>query len=191
MPAANRRFVAGGTQLLEGVVPDTLQQNETATRLDRDQAPLGEVGQNRLQVRRLEVLAAHDLFGGLQRAAADEDGHPVQNLAADRIEERAAPVDRRTETGVPSAGRAHTADEQPQPILDPHSQLLDAQRPGQAGREFDGQRKPVDRRTDLVDQVCPAVRCYPAALPEQPSGSLTVEGTDGVHLLADHANRLL
>ena len=74
-------------------------------------------------------LGFADLLGGLERAAAGEDGQAGEELLLGLVEQVVAPGDRRPQRLLALRGVARAAGQQRQPVLEPLEQLRRATAP--------------------------------------------------------------
>ena len=97
---------------------------------------------------RVEIRVA-DRFGGVEGAAAAEDGEPGEQLLLVVVEQVVAPGDRRAQRRVALVGVA-PALEQVEPLRDPLEQLLGAEELDPCRGELDREREAVEAADQLV-----------------------------------------
>ena len=99
-----------------------------------------------------DVLAAADGLGGVERAAAGEDGEAREERLLVRAEQVVAPVDRRAERLLAGGQVARAAGEEVEALLEPREQRLRREQLRARGRELDRERQPVEADADLGDR---------------------------------------
>lgn len=148
-------FLAGGFELLRGVLADRLQHAVSRLARDlgvgQDQRLVDQVAEHPQDVLGPQSAARADLLGHVERPPAGEDRQPPQQDPLGLVEQLVAPVDRRPERLLPGRGRSVAHRQQPEPVLDPGVDLLHGQHPAQGGGELDGERHPVERRAEPGD----------------------------------------
>ena len=93
--------------------------------------------------------ASQTCLGGVERAAAAEDGEPGEEPLLVLVEQVVAPRDRRAQRRVALVGVA-AALEQVEPLRDPLEQLLGAEELDARGGELDREREAVEAADQLV-----------------------------------------
>ena len=151
VPAPDLVGLAARLEPLERVGADRLQHREARLAVGllllAEQAVVDqrrEAGQ--------DARAAADRLGGLERAAADEDGEPREERLLVRPEQRVAPVDRRAQRLLARGQVARAAGEQVEALLEPGEQRLRREQLRARGRQLDRERQAVEPDADLGDR---------------------------------------
>lgn len=143
MSLRDRVVLAGRAQPLQGILPDRLQQAETAPGVLLHERLIHERGEQ------IECLASAKGFRCLQRKSPDKDRQAAQECLLRLGEEIVTPVDRAAEGLMPGPARAAAAHQQMEAIVQSCSELLDGECPQPRGRQLDRQRQGVQPPADL------------------------------------------
>ncbi len=125
---------------------------ELADRLEHPVAVAGAAEQALVDQRRDRVdVGAADLLGGLERAAAGEDGQPGEDVLLARRQQVMAPGDRRAQRALPLRRRARAPREQRQPLFESLEQDGRRESLHTSSGEFDRERQAIEAPADLGD----------------------------------------
>ena len=161
MPVVRLEPVGALAQTFQRVLPDGLEQPEarfTAAGLHPHQAVVHQRAQRvyhlpaTVRIRRGNVVggAADGLHGGQAERASEHPEPGEQRLLAGR-QQAETPVQSAPERPLPLRQVTRPAGQQTQPVAQPRKQRLRGQQLHPGGREFDGQRQPVQPTADLGD----------------------------------------
>ena len=151
MPAPDLVGFAARLEAFERVGADRLEHREA--RLAVGLFLLAEhVAVDQRREARQEVVAAADGLGGVERAAAVEDGEAREERLLVGAEQVVAPVDRRAERLLARGQVAWAAGEEVEALLEPGEQRLRREQLRAGGGELDREREAVEADADLGDR---------------------------------------
>ena len=152
MAARNEIALARSGELLQRIGARRFEQpvaHRVSLRLGEHQRLIDQRRQHVEDVEFVEILAAADRDGSLERESVHEDPQPPEERALALVEQVVAPIDQGAQRLLARKDVAAAAGEHPEALVEPFAQLFWAEHLHARSRQFDRQRNAVEPAADV------------------------------------------